>query len=152
MNPLKRSNSDDRDFKPHEIAYILYKLNMAFYDVVGFRLHADINLDDIEEGVKHYQKLLESNEDTSERKTHEIWLEGKLQAGWKYGEILNNKRKENPWIIPYDYLSLEQRCRLYLFSAIIKAFYCAMQEDKLINSKNNNTTSSAVQTINDVII
>ena len=36
--------------------------------------------------------------------THEVWAAGRIKEGWTYGETRNDKKKTNPFIVPYDKL------------------------------------------------
>ncbi len=35
---------------------------------------------------------------------HEIWSQGRIQEGWKYGEVRNDIKKETPCLVPYSEL------------------------------------------------
>ncbi len=35
---------------------------------------------------------------------HEVWSQGRIQEGWKYGEVRNDAKKETPCLVPYSEL------------------------------------------------
>lgn len=43
------------------------------------------------------------------RNVHEVWASGRLAAGWKYGPVRDEDRKEHPCLIPYEDLSEEEK-------------------------------------------
>lgn len=52
---------------------------------------------------------------------HQSWMQGKLNAGWRFGEVRDNDRKIHPCIVPYDKLPQEQRRKDALFGNIVDA-------------------------------
>lgn len=38
------------------------------------------------------------------KNTHEVWAQGRINAGWSYGETRSDERKENPCLVPYEEL------------------------------------------------
>ena len=60
--------------------------------------------------------------------THEVWAEGKLNDGWKYGEKLDKENKTHPLIVPYNELSeqdkdYDRRTSLEALKLLIKLGY-----------------------------
>ena len=53
-------------------------------------------------------ELLELTEKLAEN-THEVWAEGRINEGWKYGPSRNDETKENPCLVPYDRLSESEK-------------------------------------------
>ena len=47
--------------------------------------------------------LIELTEKIAEN-VHEVWAEGRIKEGWKYGEVRNDEKKETPCLIPYSEL------------------------------------------------
>ena len=47
--------------------------------------------------------LLELTEKIAEN-VHEIWAEGRIKEGWKYGEVRDDLKKETPCLVPYNEL------------------------------------------------
>jgi len=43
------------------------------------------------------------------RNVHEVWAKGRIEDGWVYGEIRDDKARTTPCLIPYDQLSEEER-------------------------------------------
>lgn len=39
------------------------------------------------------------------KNTHEVWSEGRMKEGWRYGEERNDREKLNPCLVPYEELS-----------------------------------------------
>ena len=51
-----------------------------------------IRLDD---GVLELAELLAKN-------THEIWAQGRMDQGWRWGPARDDARKEHPCLVPYE--------------------------------------------------
>lgn len=51
----------------------------------------------IPEELKELLEVLAKN-------THEVWAVGRMRAGWKYGEIMDEKLKTHPSLVPYEEL------------------------------------------------
>ena len=58
-----------------------------------------INTDDVELN----DEILELAE-TLAKNTHDIWAEGRIKQGWKYGEKRDDTLKTTPCLIPYEEL------------------------------------------------
>jgi len=56
------------------------------------------------------------------RDQHDNWMESKLRAGWKYGEIKDADAKTHPCLLPYNALPEEQKRKDVLFGRIVQAF------------------------------
>jgi len=54
--------------------------------------------------------------------SHNGWMKQKLEDGWKYGEVKDVDKKEHPCLMPYKYLSKEQKLKDLLFVSIVKVF------------------------------
>jgi hypothetical protein len=67
------------------------------------------------DGVKFHL----ANPDASPSASHERWLVVKEQAGWKYGPIKDEVKKEHPCIVPFDQLPEEQQIKDKLVKAKI---------------------------------
>lgn len=48
-------------------------------------------------------ELLELTEKIAEN-VHDVWSQNRIKDGWKYGEVRNDEKKQNPCIIPYSEL------------------------------------------------
>ena len=49
------------------------------------------------------EDLLELMEDIS-RHVHEIWAKHRIEEGWEYGKLRNDKLKQTPCLVPYEQL------------------------------------------------
>lgn len=47
---------------------------------------------------------LESLVEQMARNVHEVWAQGRIEQGWRYGEERNDEKKTHPCLIPYDQL------------------------------------------------
>ena len=54
------------------------------------------------------EELLELTEKLAEN-THEVWANGRIQEGWKFGVERNDKNKETPCLVPYCELSESEK-------------------------------------------
>ena len=63
-----------------------------------------LNTDDIliPDSLKVLTEALSKN-------VHEVWAAGRIAAGWKYGPVRDEIKKEHPCIIPYEELSEEEK-------------------------------------------
>lgn len=48
-------------------------------------------------------ELLELTEKLAEN-THEVWAQGRIDQGWTYGEVRDDRNKTTPCLIPYEAL------------------------------------------------
>jgi hypothetical protein len=59
---------------------------------------------------------------------HEVWSEGRIKEGWKYGEVRNYAKKETPCLVPYNELpesekEFDRNTALETIKLIIKLGY-----------------------------
>jgi hypothetical protein len=40
---------------------------------------------------------------------HEVWAQGRIDDGWKYGELRDDAKKTHPCIVPYEDLTEKER-------------------------------------------
>jgi hypothetical protein len=66
-------------------------------------------------GVKYHL----ANPGASAGHTHEVWLQGKLAAGWQQGPVKDPEAKEHPSLVPFEELPEVEQAKDYLFQAII---------------------------------
>lgn len=52
---------------------------------------------------------LEPLKEELSKNVHEVWATGRLAAGWKYGPVRDELKKEHPCLIPYEMLSEEEK-------------------------------------------
>ena len=62
-----------------------------------------------------------NNPETSASKSHEIWLEQKLNDGWKYGPRKDAELKLHPCVCSFEELTKEQQIKDHLFKAVVNA-------------------------------
>lgn len=43
------------------------------------------------------------------RNVHEVWALGRVNEGWRYGEMRNDKLKTHPCLVPYEELPESER-------------------------------------------
>ncbi len=43
------------------------------------------------------------------KNVHEVWAQGRLSQGWRYGEQRNDELKTHPCLVPYDELPEEEK-------------------------------------------
>ena len=54
------------------------------------------------------ESLLELTESLA-KNVHEVWAAGRIAAGWKYGPVRDELKKEHPCLIPYEELTEEEK-------------------------------------------
>ena len=54
---------------------------------------------------------------------HENWMKAKKDDGWRYGIVKDAEAKTHPCIMPYNFLSAEQRMKDTLFISIVRSFF-----------------------------
>ena len=103
-----------------EVALIFYDiilLGCIFGCVVAFALFLNYLFDNEEtEEIEMYKPkpidtfdvelsddMIELGEMIAEN-NHDIWAEGRIREGWKYGKTRDDTAKTNPCLIPYDEL------------------------------------------------
>ncbi|MBO4356082.1 MAG: hypothetical protein J5850_04435 [Clostridia bacterium] len=59
-------------------------------------------------GIVLPESLTELTEEIAEN-VHDVWAEGRIKEGWKYGEVKNSEKKETPLLIPYAYLQESEK-------------------------------------------
>lgn len=62
-----------------------------------------------------------NNTETTPQDIHENWMNGKLEQGWKYGEVKDAQNKTHPCLVPFDELPPHEKFKDSVFVAIIKA-------------------------------
>ena len=43
------------------------------------------------------------------KNTHEVWSEGRMKDGWKYGDVRDDEKKQHPCLVPYEELSESEK-------------------------------------------
>jgi hypothetical protein len=62
-----------------------------------------------------------NNPDATPEMSHESWMANKAAAGWKYGPVKDDEKKEHPCFLHYSLLPQNQRVKDYLFRAVCRA-------------------------------
>lgn len=52
---------------------------------------------------------LEELTESLSKNVHEVWAAGRIAAGWKYGSVRDEIKKEHPSLIPYEELSEDEK-------------------------------------------
>ena len=109
---------------PEDIARVCHEANRAYCLALGdasqmpWAMAPKWQRDSAIDGVK---KHIATRNGLSPSASHDAWFEEKLKAGWKYGPIKDEDKKEHPCFVPYDVLPEEQKRKDVLFGAIVKA-------------------------------
>lgn len=53
-------------------------------------------------------ELAELMEEIAEN-VHEVWAEGRIRAGWTYGPVRDDAKKQTPCLVPYAQLPEEEK-------------------------------------------
>lgn len=53
------------------------------------------------------------------REAHDAWMVKKQEAGWKFGRVKNNEKKEHPCMVPYNQLNAYDMFKDDLYVAVI---------------------------------
>lgn len=54
-------------------------------------------------------ECLEELTESLSKNVHEVWAAGRIAAGWKYGPVRDEIKKEHPCLIPYEELSEDEK-------------------------------------------
>jgi len=52
---------------------------------------------------------LEELTESLAKNVHEVWAAGRMAAGWKYGPVRDELKKEHPCLVPYEDLTEEEK-------------------------------------------
>ncbi len=69
------------------------------------------------------------------KNVHEVWAEGRIREGWKYGPVKNSEKLETPLLVPYDELpesekEFDRNTALNTLRLVIKLGYTIEKSDK----------------------
>ena|SRR5437879_1172252 len=126
---------------PEIIARIAHETNRAYCQTIGdnsqlpWEEAPDWQKKSAINGVIFHLNALRSGEEAKPSASHENWLTQKLFDGWKYGAVKNETKKEHPYFVPYEELTVEQRRKDYLFAAIVSACYRCQPTKQSVPSK-----------------
>lgn len=69
------------------------------------------------EGVE----FLSKNPNASDGLLHDVWMSSKIKDGWVYGEVKDPIKLTHPCIVPFEYLSEQDKAKDRLFAGIVRA-------------------------------
>ncbi|MBR2860358.1 MAG: Ryanodine receptor Ryr [Clostridia bacterium] len=58
--------------------------------------------------IKMPDELLLLKEEIA-KNVHEVWAEGRIKEGWRFGTVRNDDKKETPCLVPYEELPEEEK-------------------------------------------
>lgn len=80
---------------------------------------AEASKETIESTVAGVEAHLQETGLTPEQ-SHGLWLQDKIDDGWKYGKKKDVEKKTHPCLVPYDQLPKDQRVKDHLFAATVR--------------------------------
>ena len=85
-------------------------------------------------GIELPEPLLELTEQIAEN-VHEVWSKGRMEAGWVYGPVRDDARKQTPCLVPYSMLpesekEYDRNTALETIRLILKLGYSIRKEDR----------------------
>lgn len=110
-----------RQSRVESIAEACHEMNRAYCQATGDLSQApwadapDWQKDSARKGVELHLE----NPETTPEQSHISWLEVKTAAGWKYGPVKDNEKKEHPCFMPYAQLPAEAKVKDFLFKATV---------------------------------
>lgn len=107
----------------HSIARVAHEVNKAYCEAIG-----DFSQTDWENAAQ-WQKdsavkgaeLHLANPNLGVDASHDAWMREKLDAGWTYGPLKDQAKKEHPCIVPYADLPHEQKVKDFIFRGVVHA-------------------------------
>ena len=69
------------------------------------------------ESAIHGVEALIADPNMTPLNSHQNWMQEKLEAGWKHGDVKDAKKKTHPCLLPFDELPEEQRRKDEIFQA-----------------------------------
>ncbi len=75
-----------------------------------------------------------ANPDASSAYQHQKWFEHKMNDGWVFGPVKDEKLKTHPCLVPYDDLPEDQKAKDALFIGIVKALAPVTEKVKSVGS------------------
>lgn len=108
--------------KIEDIAQVAHEANAAYCRAIGDNSQKpwteapQWQKDSAINGVK----FIKNNPNATPSASHDSWLAEKRAAGWKYGLIKDEAKKEHPCFVEYDKLPTEQKAKDYIFGAVAR--------------------------------
>ena len=80
--------------------------------------------DDLDNDLKNstYIGVMKVRDGANSVELHESWMKERIAQGWKYGPVLDRELKLHPNLVPYDYLSDDQRIKDMMFETIVRNY------------------------------
>lgn len=66
-----------------------------------------------------------SNPDAGPESSHEAWCKDKYDAGWMFGPVKDEHKKEHPCLVQFPQLPQFQQSKDYVFRSIVHAMVAA---------------------------
>jgi len=107
-----------------DIAKICHEANRAYCETLGdnsqlsWQGAPDWQKESAINGVQFHM----TNPDSKPWDTHNNWLREKEAAGWVYGPVKDEVKKEHPCMVEYLELPAEQQLKAALFISIVRTF------------------------------
>lgn len=120
---LKRDLFNNRGFDETRIAKACHDANKAYCESRGDLSEPDWEslspweIEYIMEGVLFNK----NNPDAGQYASHNSWMKHRLDNGWVYGEIKDEKQKTHPCIVPFDKLTKDDKAKSFIFKAVVNA-------------------------------
>ena len=114
-----------------KIAELAYEVNRSYCRMIGDNSRPiwanapDWQKESAISGVRFHF----ANPATEPSHSHDEWLATKKAHGWKYGPVKDVFKKEHPYFVPYDKLSIEQRLKSSLLAAVVDICRPLITED-----------------------
>lgn len=114
-----------------DLGRILHEANRTLCIVLGDNSQVPWNVapewqkESIRQGIDFIIDLIENGNEViwNAEVCHNNWLENKKAAGWKFGPVKDEEKKEHPCIVPFEALHQWQRLKDHIFVAIITGFH-----------------------------
>lgn len=115
----------DSEEKTEGIAYFCHEVNRAYCETLGDASQKpwkDAPDWQKQSAIKGVLFKIE-NPEAPPSASHESWLKEKEAAGWKYGPVKDEAKKEHPCFVLYDQLHPDQKRKDYLFQDTVELLY-----------------------------
>lgn len=108
-----------------KIARTCHEVNKVYCESIGdfTQVHWDDCPDWQKESAMNGVKYMIDNPNTTSEEIHNNWMSEKKANGWRYGIVKDSYAKTHPCMIPYNFLSEEQRLKDKLFISIVRSIY-----------------------------
>lgn len=108
-----------------DVARACYDANLTYSRAIGDGMER--SWEDSAESVTNGVKFRLANPSSSPADNHANWLVDKAAAGWKYGPVKDDEKKEHPCFLPYEQLPEEQRAKDIIFAEVVRGLTPYMQ-------------------------